>query len=137
MNALKFSVCALGFFFLQDSASAQCGCASRLVPVVVRQMPVQTLPAPVMALPTPRPVGSIAFVNELAQPIDRGTYTLKYAIHLTDGRILLSDYLPRGQAIRGTEQQSGGRRMTAAIGGNGAVTVKDPTNSEVIAVFDK
>ncbi|MDX1925212.1 MAG: hypothetical protein SFV81_01760 [Pirellulaceae bacterium] len=137
MNVLKFCVCALGFFFLQNSASAQCGCVSQAVPVVVRHMPVQTLPAPVMALPTPRPVGNVAYVNQLAQPIDRGNHTLKYAIHLTDGRILLSDYLPRGQAIRGTEHQSGGRRMTVAIGGNGAVTVKDPANSEVVAVFDK
>lgn len=81
--------------------------------------------------------GTVSFVNKLAQPIDRGTYTLKYAIHMSDGRILLADFLPRGQTIRGTEtRSSGGRKLATSIGSYGAVTVKDPDSSQVIAQFD-
>lgn len=133
MNVLKLCVCALGVFLLQNSADAQCGCGTRSVPVVVRQIP-QAMPAP-MIHSAPRPMGGVSYVNQLSQPIDRGTYTLRYAIHLTDGRILLSDVLPRGLTVRGTEQQSGGRRLTTAVGSNGAITVQDPTNSEVVAMF--
>ncbi len=136
MNVLKLSVCALGFFLLQGSASAQCGCSSHAVPMVVRHIPVQPAPIPMTTLPAPRPAGAVAYVNQLSQPINRGTYTLNYAIHLTDGRILLSDFLPRGQVVKGIEHQSGGRKMVAAVGGNGVVTVKDPMSSEVVATFD-
>ena len=139
MNVVKLAVCALGFILLQNSASAQCGCGAYSAPTVMRQMPAYTMPAYTMPARThasaPRSPGSISYVNELSQPIDRGSYVLRYAIHLTDGRILLSDFLPRGQAIRGVEYQSRGRKMVAGIGGNGAVTVTDPTNNSVVATF--
>lgn len=132
MKALTLGLCALGFFFLTNSVYAQCGCGSLSYATPVA-MPMTSY-APMQ--PTmPRSPGSVSYVNQLTQPIDRGTYTLKYAIHLTDGRVLLADALPPGLTVRGMEYQSGGRKMVTSFAGDGAITVTDPQSSQVVATF--
>ncbi len=78
---------------------------------------------------------SIAYVNKLSEPVSRGTYSLNHAIHLTDGRVLLTDFLPSGHTVRGTEYRSGsgGRKMIASPSGTGGIRVSDPHSNQVIA----
>ncbi len=79
-------------------------CAVRLRCPSCLSAAVRVAPMPMAAsMPLPAPVVSrapatVAFVNQLENPIQRQNYTLNYAIHLTDGRVLLSDVLPKGYA---------------------------------------
>ncbi len=92
-----FVMAALSVMLVSSVASAQCGCGAP----VVYQPAVRVAPMPMAAsMPLPAPVVSrapatVAFVNQLENPIQRQNYTLNYAIHLTDGRVLLSDVLRR------------------------------------------
>jgi len=83
----------------------------------------------------PRAPANVAFVNRLATPVNRGSYVLTYAVHLTDGRILLTDFMPSGHSVSGTEYRTGGRRVAARVAESGRIIVRDPQSDEPIATF--
>ena len=138
----------LALVSMAGAAQAQCGCAGPVyAPVVQTRMlpppaPVYVAPpvhsAPMAPAPSYGPA-SISYINKLANPIQRPNYMLNYAIHLTDGRVLLSDVLPSGYQVQGVENQavSGQRRLSVSMSGNNAVTVRDPQTNSTVAIFSR
>jgi hypothetical protein len=152
MKISLFGLCILGSALMAGSVQAQCGCGSSYysyaaprtyVAPVART--VYAAPAPVarstyaapMAASSTSPATAISFVNKLATPIDRGAYQLQYAVHLANGRILYTDYMPNGFEVSGTEQGGGSRRVNADIGNDGLVNVNDPASRQVIAIIPR
>lgn len=158
MKSATLGLCALIVVCAGSAAKAQCGCGASYPSYPSYPAYQPSYPAypsshsapghypqasyPQPALPAPRPTGNmgpanIAYVNKLATPVARSNYTLNYAVHLTDGRILLSDFLPAGQTVRGVETQSGtgGRRLNASNTAGGTITVVDPANNSTVANF--
>ncbi|MCY2985986.1 MAG: hypothetical protein NTY15_20345 [Planctomycetota bacterium] len=143
MKILTTGLCVLGFAFLTGSAQAQCGCGtSSYVPrtYTTRVVPM-TYPATIAAMPTTMysasPASGISYVNKLAAPLDRGSYVLHYAVHLNNGQVLYTEYLPQGYAVAGTEAGRNGRRVSADIGNDGMVNVNDPGTRQIIAVIPR
>ncbi len=137
MKKFVVGLCVAGLVSLSGSARAQCGCSA---PTYVPYAP--PVHAPVVV--APRPVApaqpsttSIAYVNRLAEPLVRPNYTLLYAVHLTDGRVLLTEVVPRGFNVSGTESRLNGRKVNAADIGNGQVRVTDPITNQMIATFGR
>lgn len=83
----------------------------------------------------PRASGSISHVNRLTPALDRGTYLLNYAVHLNDGRILYTEFLPSGYSIAGSEIGGAARKVSAAVGSPGLVNVADPVSGQMIATI--
>jgi hypothetical protein len=100
---------------------------------MVRSMPM-THSAP-MVQPAPMTTGSILFVNKLSTPVDRGAYSLLYAVHLSNGRLLYTDVLPTGFTVRGTEAYRSGQRANVNVAADGRLNVNDPVSNQVIAVL--
>lgn len=159
MKASTIGLCVLGFLGLAlvpqsvqaqccspQPAQAQCCSAGYSAGYYAPQAyaPMMAAPmahAPMVAAPMAQQnygPATVAYVNRLGAPINRGTYSLMYAIHLTDGRILLSDFVPNGHTVRGTEHRmTGGRKVAAAVNETGSVTVKDPLSNQTIATFEQ
>ncbi|MCY2973983.1 MAG: hypothetical protein NTW52_04855 [Planctomycetota bacterium] len=137
MKTFVVGLCLVGLFSLSGSARAQCGCSGpahiSYAPAV--HAPVAVAPRPVA--PAPASAANISYVNRLTEPIVRPNYTLLYAVHLTDGRVLLTEVVPRGHNVSGTEFRSTGRKVNAADIGNGQVRVTDPTTNQMIATFGR
>jgi hypothetical protein len=143
MKISMTGLCVLGFAFLTSSAHAQCGCGSsyhvphayttRVVPMTY-SAPVTVMPSTVRA---ESPASGISYVNKLATPLDRGVYQLNYALHLNNGKVLYTEYLPQGYSVAGTEVGRNGRRVNADIGNDGMVNVNDPGTRQVIAVIPR
>ena len=103
MKSVILGLGLMGLMIFSKSAEAQCGCGIHYAPITY-VTPVYS--APVYSAPIAPPsqtISSVSYVNRLANPIDRGTYSLSYAVHLTNGRVLFTDYIPSGHIIRGTE----------------------------------
>ena len=136
MKNAAFGFCALLVMCVGGTVNAQCGCGASHA---TYHQPAMTSYHPLP--PAPRPTGisssTVAYVNKLAMPVPRANYTLNYAVHLTDGRILLSDFVPPGHVVRGIESQTGagGRRLNASSLPTGAINVTDPTNNSTVATF--
>ena len=81
--------------------------------------------------------GSISYVNKLDNPMDRGTYSLLYAAHLSNGGLLYTDTLPGGFTVRGTESYRPGRRANVIVGTDGSLKINDPTTNQVIAIIQQ
>ncbi len=144
------AIAFLGLALMASAAQAQCGCG---VPSYVPVMPVRAMPVAPAYLPpatysAPIPTysaqmpssgpASVAYVNKLTNPIPRPNYTLNYAIHLTDGRVLLSDFLPSGYQVQGTEYSSGGqRKLDVSLAGDNSVTVRDPQSNATVTTFTR
>ena len=146
MKSASLGICVLMVMCAGTSAKAQCSCgASYAAPVsYASPAPVRSYysapAAPRMSTPsmsTSLSPSSVAYVNKLATPVPRANYSLNYAVHLTDGRILLSDFLPPGHTVRGIESQSGagGRRLTTSSQAGGAIAVIDPSTNANVATF--
>jgi len=144
MKTLVVGLCVVGLVSLSGSARAQCGCSghanmSYAPPVHPPAVMHQARPSTVVA---PRPVspasaGNISYVNRLIEPLVRPSYTLLYAVHLTDGRVLLTEVVPRGYEVSGTEARSNGRKVNASDIGNGQIRVTDPTTDQMIVNFTR
>jgi len=143
MKVLVFTF--LGLASMAGAAQAQCGCGA---PAYAPVMQTRMMPAPVYMAPpaysvpaAPAPSygpASISYVNKLATPIQRPNYILNYAIHLTDGRVLLSDFLPSGYQAQGIENQvSSQRKLDVSLNGDSAVTVRDPQTNSTVATFKR
>jgi hypothetical protein len=142
MKTLVLGLCFVGFIGLSGSASAQCGCSGTVyvpysppvyAPVVVQKARPSTTVAP----RTVTSSSSISYVNRLSEPLVRPDYTLLYAVHLNDGRVLLTEVVPRGYTVSGTEFRSSGRKVNASDMGSGRVKVTDPVTNQMIATFDR
>lgn len=139
MKSATFGLCVLLVVCAGSTAKAQCGCGGSVpsyhahpAPMAPSHYAPHSLPRPMSGISS----SSVAYVNKLATPVPRSNYTLNYAVHLTDGRILLSDFLPPGQTVRGIESQtgSGGRRLNTNSSG-GLISVIDPANNSTVATF--
>ncbi len=144
MKVLVFTF--LGLALMATAAQAQCGCGT---PVYAPVMQTRMMPAPTYMAPpvhhshnahaapaTSYGPASISYVSKLANPIPRANYTLNYAIHLTDGRVLLSDFLPSGYQVQGVEDQvSSQRKMDVSLNGDNSVMVRDPQSNSPVATF--
>ena len=142
MKTLVLGLCVIGFVSISSSARAQCGCSGHAymsyappvhAPIVMQQSHPSTVMAPRPA--SPASAGNISYVNRLTEPLVRPNYTLLYAVHLTDGRVLLTEVVPRGYEISGTESRSNGRKVNASDIGNGQIRVTDPTTNQMIVKF--
>ena len=136
MKISMTGLCVLGFAFLTGSAQAQCGCSSSYyVPqaYTTRVVPM-TYAAPMHST---SPASGISYVNKLSTPLNRGSYMLHYAVHLNNGQVLYTEYLPQGYSVAGTEAGRNGRRVNADIGNDGMVNVNDPGTRQVIAVIPR
>lgn len=80
---------------------------------------------------------AISYVNKLDTPMDRGTYSLLYAVHMTNGQLLYTDYLPSGFTARGTEAFRSGRKATMDIGADGRLTINDPSSQQAVAILPR
>ena len=140
------AIAFLGLALMAGAAQAQCNCGATSYAAPVRMMPAPmapapmaptTLPAPAMTVPAPTTgPASIKYINKLIDPVPRANYTLNYAIHLTDGRILLSDFLPSGYQTQGSEYAPGSqRRLQVSVDGGNSVTVRDPQSNSTVATF--
>jgi hypothetical protein len=143
MKILMTGLCVIGFAFLAGSTHAQCGCStSSYVPhcYSTRVVPM-TYATPTMSMPatmhSTSPAPGISYVNKLTTPLDRGSYMLQYAVHLNNGKVLYTEFLPQGYTAVGTESGGNGRRVNASIGNNGMVNVNDPATQQVIAVLPR
>ena len=143
MKISMTGLCVLGFALLTGSAQAQCGCGTSYhVPYAytTRVVPM-TYAAPVTAMPTTvrtaSPASGISYVNKLSTPLDRGSYMLNYALHLNNGQVLYTEYLPQGYSVAGTEVGRNGRRVNADVGNDGMINVNDPGTRRVIAVIPR
>jgi len=144
MKTLVLGLCVVGLISLSGSARAQCGCSgpaymSYATPVHATVVVQQARP-PAVVVPRPVAPGSdanISYVNRLTEPIVRPKYTLLYAVHLTNGRVLLTEVVPRGHQVSGTESRSNGRKVNASDVGNGQIRVTDPTTNQMIATFNR
>lgn len=150
MKYASLVLCVLIVLGVGASAKAQCNCGMSVPyyapPVHMHSYPPAHVhnypPAHVNVAPPPRYPGTpmagstVAYVNKLATPVPRGNYSLNYAVHLADGRILLSDFLPPGHTARGIETQSGigTRRLNAAKQG-ATISVTDPVDNSTVATF--
>ncbi len=141
MKTSVIGLCVFGFATLSGAVQAQCGCRS------IRHAPM-TYSAPMsyaapmvgsapMTQSAPMAVGSISYVNKLDAPVDRGTYSLLYAVHLTNGRMLYTDVLPTGFSVRGTEAYRSGRRANLNVGPDGRLSINDPASNQVIAIIQQ
>ncbi|MGN6133406.1 MAG: hypothetical protein ACTHOU_02855 [Aureliella sp.] len=164
MKASAVALCVLSFVLPGSSVWAQCGCGGMIYPPPISYAPMsyaspmgyplpvgtpqpgysttnylpgQMLPQQRTAGYAPQAPGSVAFVNRLSPPVSRGTYTLNYAVHLSDGRILLTDFLPAGYQATGSEYIAGGRRVQGTINPNGMVVVRDPQSNATIATLSR
>ncbi len=146
MKTFVVGLCVVGLVSLSGSARAQCGCsgpahisyaAAVHAPAVVHSTRPSVVVAPRPVLPAPASAGNISYVNRLTEPIVRPNYTLFYAVHLTDGRVLLTEVVPRGYNVSGTEFRSNGRKVNAADIGSGQIRVTDPTTNQMIATFGR
>ena len=164
MKTFVFGLCIFGYTTLSGAVQAQCGCGStQYAPMrqsapmsysVPRSYaapmsysspksystPMKSYSAPMsysspMAQPASMASGTILFVNELIAPVDRGTYSLLYAVHLSNGRLLYTDSLPAGFNVRGTEAYRTGQRATVNVGADGRLNVNDPVSNQVIAIL--
>ena len=144
MKTLVLGLCVVGLVSLSGSARAQCGCSGHAymsyappghAPVVMQQARSSTVVAPRPV--SPASAGNISYVNRLTEPLVRPNYTLMYAVHLTDGRVLLTEVVPRGYEVRGTESRSNGRKLNASDIGNGQIRVTDPTTDQMIVKFTR
>ncbi len=144
------AIAFLGLALMAGAAHAQCGCGvPTYAPVApMRPMPMTPayMPPPTYSAPTPSysaqrssfGPASVAYINKLTNPIPRQNYTLNYAIHLTDGRVLLSDFLPSGYQVQGTEYSSGGqRKLDVSLAGDNSVTVRDPQSNTTVTTFTR
>lgn len=147
MKISMTGLCVLGFAFLTGSAQAQCGCSTssyvpmtyttRVVPMM-HSAPVSVMPGTIPApMHSASPASGISYVNKLSTPMDRGSYMLHYAVHLNNGQVLYTEYLPQGYTARGTEVGRSGRRVNADVGNDGMVNVNDPGTRQVIAVLPR
>jgi hypothetical protein len=135
MKKFVVGLCVAGLVSLSGSARAQCGCSA---PTYMSYAPPVHAPVVVAPRPvTPTSTSSIAYVNRLVEPLVRPNYTLLYAVHLTDGRVLLTEVVPRGFNVSGTESRLNGRKVNAADIGNGQVKVTDPITNQMIATFGR
>ena len=137
-----FVLAALSVMVISSVASAQCGCGAPVYQPMVRVAPAPYIaPAP-LPMPAPMPVApqgpaKVSYVNTLQTPIQRETYTLNYAIHLTDGRVLLADVLPKGYTATGTEPGGYNGRKMISNQSPEALTVVDPANNQTVATLTK
>lgn len=145
MKTIVVGLCFFGFATLSEAVQAQCGCVStqyapmmRTVPMAYSAPMVHSMPlthsAPVVQ-PAAMTTGSVLFVNKLSTPVDRGAYSLLYAVHLSNGRLLYTDVLPTGFTVRGTEAYRSGQRANVNVGTDGRLNVNDPVSNQVIAVL--
>lgn len=149
MKTSVIGLCILGFATLSGSVQAQCGCGSshRAPTVSYRTVAPRPHSAPMsyaapMTHSASMAPGSISYVNKLDSPVDRGTYSLLYAAHLSDGRLLYTDSVPSGFTVRGTESyRSGsnrsGRKAIVNVGADGSLSVNDPATNQVIAIIQQ
>lgn len=156
MKTFVFGLCIFGFTTLSGTVQAQCGCGSTQYAPVRQSVPMsysaprsyaapmsysvpKSYSAPMysspMAQPTSMASGTILFVNELSAPVDRGSYSLLYAVHLSNGRLLYTDSLPTGFSVRGTEAYRTGQRATVNVAADGRLNVNDPVSNQVIAIL--
>ena len=79
----------------------------------------------------------VAYVSKLAQPIQRGDRTLMYAIHLTNGKTLLSHFVPIGHNVQGVENFTPGRLVSATVSADssGRLMVVDPTTNQPVTTL--
>jgi len=143
MKISMTALCVFGFASLCSSSHAQCGCGSRshALRTFTTQVAPMNYAAPVSSTPmtmnAASPASGISYVNKLTNPLDRGSYSLLYAVHLNNGKVLYTEYLPQGYTVTGTETGGNGRRVSANVGSNGMVNVNDPTTQQVIAVIPR
>lgn len=137
MKSAMFGICVLIVMSAGSTVKAQCGCGVSYPAYHSSPAPVHSHYAPPRTLPAPVTSSSVAYVNKLATPVPRANYTLNYAVHLTDGRILLSDFVPPGHTVRGIESQTGvgGRRLNTSSMSGGPISVTDPATNSTIATF--
>jgi hypothetical protein len=137
MKTFAVGLCFVGLVGLSGSARAQCGCSGpaymSYAPAV--HAPVVVAPRPVA--PAQASAAKILYVNRLVEPLVRPNYTLLYAVHLADGRVLLTEVVPRGFNVSGTESRLNGRKLNAADIGNGQIRVTDPMTNQMIATFGR
>ena len=140
------AIALLGLALMAGAAQAQCGCGMpSYAPAPVRMMPapMPAAPAYLPAPPVSKPSQSlgpaqISFINKLINPVPRANYTLNYAIHLTDGRVLLSDFLPSGYQAQGSEYAPGSqRKLDVSVTGDNSVMVRDPQSNMTVATFPR
>ncbi len=80
---------------------------------------------------------AISYVNKLDTPMDRGTYSLLYAVHMSNGQLLYTDYLPSGFTARGTEPFRSGRKARIDMGTDSQLTIIDPSSQQTIAILPR
>ena len=144
MKTSIVGLCILGFAALSGTAQAQCGCCSsnHTSTLPYRAVGARTYSTPInhsapMTHSDPMAAGSISYVNKLDAPVNRGTFSLLYAVHLSNGRLLYTDSVPAGFDIRGTEPYGSGRKANVNVGSDGRLNINDPATNQVIAVIQQ
>ena len=133
MKTSVIGLCIFGLAALSGAAQAQCGCRSGHNSAPMSYSAPMSNPAPV----TRTIATAISYVNKLDTPKDRGTYSLLYAIHMSNGQVLYTDYLPSGFTARGTEAFRSGRKAKIDVGTDGQLTINDPSSQQVIAILPR
>ena len=135
MKLTVLGLAALATALFAGSAQAQCCGAA----VMSYAQPVVSHPHHHAGTSAPYAISGtrVAYVSRLAQPIQRGDKTLAYAIHLTNGKTLLSHFVPVGHTVQGVENFTPGRLVSAAIApdASGRMTVIDPTTSQPVTTL--
>ena len=151
MKTSVFGLCILGLAALSGSAQAQCGCRSGYNSVPMSYSAPKTYSAPMShsapmsySAPMSNPASvtrtiatAISYVNKLDTPMDRGTYSLLYAVHMSNGQVLYTDYLPSGFTARGTEAFRSGRKAKIDMGTDGKLTINDASSQQAIAILPR
>lgn len=133
MKTSVFGLCILGLAALSGSAQAQCGCRSGYNSAPMSYSAPMSNSAPV----TRTIATAISYVNKLDTPMDRGTYSLLYAVHMSNGQVLYTDYLPSGFTARGTEAFRSGRKAKIDMGTDGKLTINDASSQQAIAILPR
>jgi len=138
MKTSVIGLCIFGFATLSGTVQAQCGCRSNhhAPTASYRTVAPMTYSAP-MTQSAPMAAGSISYVNKLDSPVDRGTYSLLYAVHLSNGRLLYTDSVPSGFSVQGTESYRSGRKANVNVGADGRLNINDPATNQVIAIIQQ
>ena len=133
MKTSVIGLCIFGLAAMSGSVQAQCGCRSGYNSAPMSHSAPMSQSAPV----TRTIATAISYVNKLDTPMDRGTYSLLYAVHMTNGQLLYTDYLPSGFTARGTEAFRSGRKATMDIGADGRLTINDPSSQQAVAILPR
>ena len=139
MKTSVFGLCILGLAAMSGSAQAQCGCRPSYHSAPMSYSAPMSHSAPMTrSAPMTQSVSStVSYVNKLDTPVDRGTYSLLYAVHMSNGQLLYTEFLPNGFTARGTEAFRSSRKARTDMGADGRLVVNDPSSQQIIAIFPR